>query len=514
MTVSRSPSRKKPKTKTKPEPCPKCGQIECFKRTRYFPGQLLTNHDLETDQRYFIEKNKLHNRYLVGSGVVCGLAVRCGKCDGTIIVEPGYAIDCCGNDIVLCDGAEFDVVEYLEACRRAVDPDCHSKIPPQRFRCDDEPQEYCLILSYTETLAEPVTAFTRQNGCTPNRCEPSRICEGYRLDLAKKDELEEQISPPSIWDKFAECAREILPRWQEFASEAAAIEAQLAESNNQNLSAYHTAAFRLICRMKDFILDLYQRHPKVRCSLPDEVRDIEASFPALPQNSSDLATQNEYLRQARETAFRMGILVIQFYIDCICDALLTPCVECHEDGVLLACLTVCDGKIKKICNIVRKPVLTGPTLQYWLQPLYDALGDFLEALCCEFEIPIPQRDPRPQGIGVALNRISSLSSLARDIPTASVTNLSNFALSQIRQPTDAVAAVDFYNKPVANVRENLSSRNIRFVERQAGSNAEAYDLRMITNMSWDAISAGEEVELITSPEGLVTGIRRVGGPES
>ena len=505
-----SPTRKR-KKKMKPKACPSCGGMECFERPRYFPGQLLTNADLEADQRYFIEKNKLHNRHLVGSGVVCGLAVRCGNCDGVVVVEPGYAIDCCGNDIVLCDPAEFDAIAYLEACRRQEDPDCYSKIRAPQSPCDDEPQEYCLILSYTETLTKPLTAFTRQNGCTPNRCEPSRICEGYRLDLVKKQELEDRLSPPSLWEKIRDCANEILPRWKALSAEAEAAEDQLDQS--QSLSLYHSVVFALVCKIKQVILDLYKRHPKVRCTLLDEVREIEISYPALP-DPIDTFTREEYLRQARETIFRMGFFLIQFYIDCLCDALLVPCTECEEDGVLLACLTICKGRIQKICNIVRKPVLSGPALQYWLQPLYDALGNFGEALCCNFEINLPEEDRRSEGVGAVFDRSIALLDLARDIPTTAISNLSNFVLNQVSQPTATIAAADVYNQPVSQILTDLESRNITVVQTQAQTTAEAYDLRVLASMTWEPIPEGSQVEIVTSPEGLVTSIRRLGDSQS
>lgn len=44
-----------------------------FERLAYFHGQLLTSDDLRTEQAYFREKHKLHNRCLHGWGVVCGL---------------------------------------------------------------------------------------------------------------------------------------------------------------------------------------------------------------------------------------------------------------------------------------------------------------------------------------------------------------------------------------------------------------------------------------------------------
>src|SRR5438552_12275393 len=105
-----APTLQEKKAICKPKTCPTCGGVECFERPRYFCGQLLTDKDLDAAQRYVIEKNKLHNRYLVGTGVVCGLAVRCDPCDEcAVTVEPGHAIDCCGNDIVLSEQAPFNV---------------------------------------------------------------------------------------------------------------------------------------------------------------------------------------------------------------------------------------------------------------------------------------------------------------------------------------------------------------------------------------------------------------------
>jgi hypothetical protein len=45
-------------------------------RPRYFAGQLLSEVDLRDEQAYQIAKQRLHNRYLHGYGVVCGLQVQ------------------------------------------------------------------------------------------------------------------------------------------------------------------------------------------------------------------------------------------------------------------------------------------------------------------------------------------------------------------------------------------------------------------------------------------------------
>ena len=57
------------------QPCPDCGGLECLCRPRFFAGQLLTEQDLNRLDQYIVAKNQLHNRYLVGHGVVCGLEV-------------------------------------------------------------------------------------------------------------------------------------------------------------------------------------------------------------------------------------------------------------------------------------------------------------------------------------------------------------------------------------------------------------------------------------------------------
>ena len=85
---------------------PGCGGLECLCRPRFFAGQLLTEEDLNRLERYVVDKNRLHNRYLHGWGVVCGLEVVCDPCgSGHVIVRTGYALSPCGDDIVVCKDA-------------------------------------------------------------------------------------------------------------------------------------------------------------------------------------------------------------------------------------------------------------------------------------------------------------------------------------------------------------------------------------------------------------------------
>lgn len=72
-----------------------------FKRPRYFDGRLLTAKDLQAEQNYHREKQRLHNRALHGWGVVEGLEVTASG--DAITVSPGFALDPEGNEIVLAD---------------------------------------------------------------------------------------------------------------------------------------------------------------------------------------------------------------------------------------------------------------------------------------------------------------------------------------------------------------------------------------------------------------------------
>jgi hypothetical protein len=82
---------------------------ESFKRPSYFSGQLLDAATFQSEQNYFRERLRLHNRRLHGVGIVSGLAVSISSADDQsgshVIVEPGYAIDPLGEELALSDGA-------------------------------------------------------------------------------------------------------------------------------------------------------------------------------------------------------------------------------------------------------------------------------------------------------------------------------------------------------------------------------------------------------------------------
>jgi len=83
-----------------------------LKRVNYFAGQLLAADDFRAEQDYFLEKHRRHNLLCHGSGVVQGLEVSATSENGdwSVMVSPGFAIDCLGNEIQLCAEVRLKLV--------------------------------------------------------------------------------------------------------------------------------------------------------------------------------------------------------------------------------------------------------------------------------------------------------------------------------------------------------------------------------------------------------------------
>ena len=139
--------------------CPACGGLECLCRPRFFAGQLLTEEDLNRLDHYIVEKNKLHNRYLHGWGVVCGLEVFCHPCEGQVTVTSGYALSPCGDDIVLCADDIVNVCDLIQRCRERERLDCEPPRPAASAECQDVTEQWVLTVCFTEKASRGVTAL-------------------------------------------------------------------------------------------------------------------------------------------------------------------------------------------------------------------------------------------------------------------------------------------------------------------------------------------------------------------
>lgn len=179
--------------------CNSCRGLTCQERPRFFAGQLLTEAELNSEQAYVLAKNRLHNRYLHGSGIVCGLEVVCHDCSGWVRVKSGYALDPCGNDVIVCRDHDLNVLEEIRKYRAAQnkrDEGCR----PWRTdeSCMETEEHWCITLEYRETEARGVTPLQQGSksgggcGCQstsapastrPAACEATRISEQYRLSV-------------------------------------------------------------------------------------------------------------------------------------------------------------------------------------------------------------------------------------------------------------------------------------------------------------------------------------------
>jgi hypothetical protein len=213
------------------------GAIE---RPVFFSGQLLTEEDLQQLSDYAAVKFRLHNRFLHGSGVVCGLLVTCNPCGGgKVTVQPGTALDCCGNDIHLPCAVELDINKMVAGLRLELrgGHDCGD---PCAKECADSPDDekcldrkgrrYDLYLRYCETLVDPVAPYVTGGDCAPQACKPTRINEGYRFELRCPSKDPE---PDDLFHRIAACIGDL------YEAEKAANDTHAAELyGKQHLAAH------------------------------------------------------------------------------------------------------------------------------------------------------------------------------------------------------------------------------------------------------------------------------------
>jgi hypothetical protein len=117
-----------------------CCDLECLVRPNFYCGQLLTDTDLSAVVKWTRDRLSL-SRYRDGWGVVCGLEVTCAEPEGgcgcgcrtpkgsTVWIDKGYAVDCCGNDLVVCEPL---CVDLSSVCRPVDDPCADPCWPPAR----------------------------------------------------------------------------------------------------------------------------------------------------------------------------------------------------------------------------------------------------------------------------------------------------------------------------------------------------------------------------------------------
>jgi len=152
-----------------------------FKRARYFHGMLMTDRDFREEQIYHNEKRKLLNSMLHGWGVVCGLEVKPTDPVGpNIIVEPGMALDCHGNEIVICEKQTIDLAEkFCQSTKAKYEED----ICAEYRQIIREPATLYVVIKYHENPTDPVPVYAPGGDCEEKTCDYSRTREGFCLEV-------------------------------------------------------------------------------------------------------------------------------------------------------------------------------------------------------------------------------------------------------------------------------------------------------------------------------------------
>ena len=157
--------------------CDTCG----LERVRFVPRQILGADDLTTEQYYFREKLRRHNRYLHGWGVVCGCDVKpspTAQRPFQVLICPGYVITPEGDEIMIGRPALFD----LASCLVTSDDPCAfaAPCPPVTSSTPTRSLIY-LAVCYKECQVRPIRLAPGGCSCDEAECDYSRIRDAYEF---------------------------------------------------------------------------------------------------------------------------------------------------------------------------------------------------------------------------------------------------------------------------------------------------------------------------------------------
>jgi hypothetical protein len=395
-----------------------------FVRPHFFGGMLLTEDDLQSTVDYAAAKRKLTNRHVIGAGVVCGLEVTCSPCDtGKVEVSPGYAIEGCGNDIVVSCPEQVDILALVRDLRLKRGIDCGEP-------CDTMPgQDYRLYIRYTETPTEPVAPYASDD-CATGECEFSRIREGYAFEVR----CEAPADPRTLIDALVACQ----PHGEGLADDTRAMARVLeivapprppASTGSSAQPAGQTTDVRSAPAPDAVATDRTSATGGSTGSGsttgPEETTgsDVVAEFVrgaevVRTRILGDLArrglgTCDDYrtvshlsfdgLNDAsRHAAISLGQAYLRSAAACSCAALHPPCPTWTDDAVALARVRVVGCDVTEVCSLERRWVLAPRSLDYWF-PVVSMLRDAVEPGCCEPLVLESSRYVRPvDRLGIAV----------------------------------------------------------------------------------------------------------------
>ncbi len=150
-------------------------------RNNYYLGKLMKAQDFIDEQSYLNEKRWMVNRLGLGWGVFCGLKVRPHRHDRRkVVVEPGFAIDPYGHEILVCQEETVDLLPGLDDCPPGGSAEKQADKPG--------PKSHLLYLSvkYRECGVNPSPVLIDSCEGHKEECVYNRTREGYRFIVSRE----------------------------------------------------------------------------------------------------------------------------------------------------------------------------------------------------------------------------------------------------------------------------------------------------------------------------------------
>jgi hypothetical protein len=270
--------------------------------------------------------------------VVCGLRLTCDiDCCGRIKIGDGYAIDNCGNDLVVCECTPYDVIAALRAKNYLITEPAHDPCTDKEpSRCKIK-QCFYITICYDEVQADFTTPFkTICATGTAAACEPTRIKETVRFDV-----LDELPRIPTYLDELEE---RITCCWKVFT------EGPLGRALKEFLCGDRPARERecdycnIFCQLKVLFQHHLRRCPDLYdCTLWDQVCRLYCP--------TDRRREYECYQ---ESFCKLFELITRYAYDCILGEMIFEC-PCPPQAqcIVLGSVEVEGGKLLRVCNCPR-----------------------------------------------------------------------------------------------------------------------------------------------------------------
>jgi hypothetical protein len=322
-----------------------CCNLTCFERPQYYCGHLLTDADLTLEQNYFREKNKLYHRAMDGFGVACGLRITCDpKCNGSIRIGKGYAIDPCGNDLVVCAPIIYPVIDELRKKNWITPPaskPCRKDDKEHDQDKDDCRIKQCFYLSicYDEQPADYVTPFN--TGCSPGpaACQPTRVKEGVRFELHQ--EPPKRPNPLDCIEAQIEDCFRIFRDTTTFGKGLKLLAPSILAILTNDRLGLTMDPHDVCCQLRGLFLQQLRVCPDLyNCNLECEVSKIQC--PPRDQENS--------LAVAAIALKKLFVLIERYVFGCILGQLAFDCPEPCGGCVLIGAVEVENGCLTRVVN--------------------------------------------------------------------------------------------------------------------------------------------------------------------